>query len=137
MKVLIDTSLWSLAFRRRPADLSAIELALVSRFRTLLREGRATLIGPVRQEILTGIRDTAHFKGLRRDLGSYPDEPLAAEDFESAAEISNTCRAAGVAGSPIDFLICSVSLRRDWEIFTTDKDFQRYAVVVPLKLFRP
>ena len=137
MKVLVDTSLWSLAFRRRQADLSSIEQALVSHFRTLLREGRAALIGPVRQEILTGIRDPAHFNGLRRDLGSFPDESLAAEDFESAAEISNRCRAAGVAGSPVDFLICSVSLRRGWDIFTTDKDFERYGAVVPLKLFGP
>ena len=135
MKVLIDTSLWSLAFRRRPADLSSSEQALVSRFRVLLREGRSALIGPVRQEILTGIRDPAHFSGLRRDLGSFPDEPLATEDFESAAEVSNRCRAAGVAGSPVDFLICSVSLRHGWEIFTTDKDFQRYAAVIALKLF--
>ena len=67
-------------------------------------------------------------------LRVYDDEPLTSEDYESAAEIGNTCRAAGISGSAIDFLICAVTQRRGLSIFTTDRDFARYAAVVSLTL---
>jgi predicted nucleic acid-binding protein len=51
--------------------------------------------------------------------------------------MGNTCRAAGVAGSAIDFLICAVTRRRGLAIFTTDRDFSRYAAAVPVKLYVP
>lgn len=64
----------------------------------------------------------------------FPNEPLDPADYESAADHENTCGAAGLPGSPADFLICAVAIRRGWEVFTTDRDFQRYATVLPLRL---
>ena len=60
-----------------------------------------------------------------------------ADTYEEAARIHNECRSAGIAGSAVDFLICAVALRRNWEVFTLDKDFERYARKVPLALFVP
>ena len=131
--VLVDTPIWSLALRRR--NLAADDDAIRHHLSEIIQHGRAQLLGVVRQEVLSGIREQAQFLRVQDYLRSLPDVPLAMEYYESAAEISNSCRAAGVAGSPVDFLICSVSLLRGWEIFTTDKDFRRYAAVVPLKLF--
>ena len=67
-------------------------------------------------------------------MRAYDDEHLTINDYESAAEVGNACRAAGVSGSAIDFLICVVTQRLGFSIWTTDADFSRYASVVPLTL---
>src|SRR5713226_5207851 len=112
MRVLVDTVIWSIVFRRRATDLSAADELVRNKLLALFHEGRAGMIGPVRQELLTGIRNEKHFLGLRQDLRSVPDEPLAGEDFEYAAEISNRCRQSGLAATPIDALLCSIAVRR-------------------------
>lgn len=135
MRVLVDTGPWSLALRRRPHDLNAVEEGLRRELTELIREGRAVLIGVIRQELLSGIREEAVYERLRDSLKSFPDEVLTREDYEQAAKVNNTCRAAGVSGSPVDFLICAVALRRGMEIFTTNADFANYARCVPIRLF--
>lgn len=133
MNVLVDTSVWSLALRRasQPAHLYAEELA------ELVREGRVVMIGAIRQELLSGVRDTKQFAALRDHLRAFPDLPLETEDFERAAEFYNECRTKGIQGSNIDFLICAVAMRRELSILTTDRDFAGYARVLPLQLHEP
>jgi len=134
VKVLVDTSVWSLALRRKPGDLTHQEQRLTQRLTELIEDDRVVVIGPIRQELLSGIRSEVIFDRLRRRLRAYDDEPLTSEDYESAAEIGNTCRTAGISGSAVDFLICAVTERRGLSIFTTDRDFARYAAVVSLTL---
>ncbi len=93
------------------------------------------LIGPIRQEILSGVRAESAFERLRDHLRAFDDEPLSFHDYEEAARCHNVCRAAGVAGSGVDFLLCAVALRRQAGIFTTDADFTRYAEHLPLSLY--
>ncbi|CAN5912389.1 hypothetical protein BH11GEM1_BH11GEM1_01980 [soil metagenome] len=133
MKVLVDTSVWSLALRRTlPAPLPVVrELAEV------VREGRVSMIGPVRQELLSGLKESRQFEVLRDHLRAFPDVALEATDFEAAAEGFNRCRAKGIQGSNTDLLICAVAIRRDWAIFTTDGDFPEFARVLPLHLHQP
>jgi len=50
--------------------------------------------------------------------------------------MSKQCRARGIAGSAADFLICSVAHRRRRQIFTTDRDFEKYAEVISASLYR-
>lgn len=134
MNVLVDTPIWSLALRRKPKDRNLQEWSVVQRLAGLVGQGYAQMIGAVRQELLSGIRDDAQFLRLRKALRLYDDTPLDTEDHEEAARLSNVCRRRGVAGSSIDFLLCAVAKRRDWAIFTTDADFQRYARIVDVKL---
>jgi predicted nucleic acid-binding protein len=136
LRVVVDTSVWSLALRRAPRHLSAAERAIVFHWSFLVREGLAVLVGTVRQEILTGIRTAEQFERVREHLRGFDDEPLAAEDHERAAQFANTCLAEGIAGSPADFLLCAVASGRDLPLFTTDPDFTRYARHVPLLLHR-
>src|SRR5438128_13174 len=82
----------SLALQRGGAADAAPSFAL----RRLIDEGRAAIVGPIRQELLSGIRDRATFDRLRAHLGSFPDEPIAQADYERAAQHFNTCRAKGV-----------------------------------------
>ncbi len=56
-------------------------------------------------------------------------------DYEEAAQMHNRCRSKGVAGSAIDFLICAVAQRRKWQVFTTDRDFERYEKVLAVGLY--
>jgi predicted nucleic acid-binding protein len=105
--------------------------------RELITEGRVRLIGPVRQELLSGIRENAQFLRLREDLRTFEDHALRTEDYEDAAHLSNQCRSAGITGSPIDFLICAVAVRCNWEILTGDHDFRIYSRVIPIRLYIP
>ena len=137
MMVLVDTPIWSLALRRRKEALRVRDQALESELAELLEARRAHIIGPIRQEVLSGLREEAVFLRLRDLLRPFPEPALTFEDYELAAEYSNRCRASGVAGSPTDFLICAVAARRDWQIFTTDRDFIGYARHLPIALYRP
>jgi predicted nucleic acid-binding protein len=130
MKVLVDTSVWSLALGRRGRS----EAPASQELRSLIDDGRVAMIGPIRQELLSGIRTPESFERLRDHLRPYRDERLETADFERAAEHFNTCRARGVQGSNTDFLICAVAERRNLPILTTDADFTRFAAVLPITL---
>ena len=135
--VLVDTSVWSLALRRRPESLSIDERHLVDEWKKLVREGGAALIGPIRQEILSGLRTQSTFDSLRVLLRSFRHLEIEPNDYDRAAEFFNRCRARGVSGSHVDLLIASVAHRHDVPIFSSDADFGRYAQHVPLQLHEP
>lgn len=135
--VLVDTPVWSLSLRRRSVDLSEPERRLRQTLYRLVKEGQVQLLGPTRQEVLSGIRDESQFRRIRDHLGDFPNTPMDEHDYEEAASISNRCRRAGVSASPVDMLLCSVSVRQDWEIFTTDRDFAQYGRVVNIRLMNP
>lgn len=130
MKVLVDTSVWSLALRRSRSGPDPA----VAELRSLIDEGRVAIIGPIRQELLSGVRTVESVALLREHLHAFSDEPLESADFERAAEHFNTCRRRGVQGSNTDFLICAAAERRELPILTTDADFTRFAAVLPIAL---
>ena len=133
MNVLVDTCVWSLAFRRR----AAAPHAVVRELAELIDEGRAQLIGPVRQELLSGVPRPEQFRLLRDRLRAFPDLPIAMEDYELAAEYFTKARTGGLQGSNTDFLICALAVRHTLPILTTDRDFERFARVLPIQLHLP
>lgn len=133
--VLVDTSVWSLALRRRAVDLSSQEQRITTALFGLVQRREARLLGSIRQEILSGIRDENQFLRVRDHLRGFPNVDVDLFDYEAAARISNECRRQGIVGSSIDMLICAVSLRHTWEVLTTDHDFTHYGRVLPLKMF--
>ena len=135
MNLLVDTPVWSLALRRKQADLSPREERVTQALAEVIRDGRAQLVGVVRQELLLGIREEERFRKLRDYLRAFDDPPLETGDYEEAAQMHNRCRARGIAGSAIDFLICAMAARRHWQVFTTDRDFERYGRVLGLKMY--
>jgi predicted nucleic acid-binding protein len=136
MLVLVDTPIWSLALCRKNADLNPREQRFTQALRELIQDGRAQLVGPVRQELLSGLREEASFKKLRDQLRAFEQVSSDFSDYEEAAQLNNHCRARGIAGSAIGFLICAAALRRGWQDFTTDPDFLRYSAVFPLRLYK-
>jgi predicted nucleic acid-binding protein len=137
VSILVDTSVWSLALRRTPRNLSAPEKAIVAELAALIDEGGAKIIGLVRQELLSGVKSSDQFGKLRETLAGFPDEPTDSEDYERAALIGNKCRSQGVSVSLPDMLICSVARSRGWSVFTTDSDFKRYGSILSIKLHAP
>jgi predicted nucleic acid-binding protein len=135
--VLVDTSIWSLALRRRATALSADERRLVIEWEALVDRGRATLIGPIRQEILSGVRHVDTFHVLRRSLLDFPHLSIEVEDYDRAAEFFNLCRGRGSSGGPIDMLIAAVAYRHQISVFSSDTDYARYARHVPVRLHTP
>ena len=131
MKVLVDTPIWSYALRSKKNEFQAEIDALAN----LIRDQRALIIGPIRQEILSGYSDRRKFRTIREKLSYFGNTPILDTDYVQAAEFSNQCRQRGVQGSHIDFLICAVANRIDSPIFTTDQDFERYQNIIPIKLF--
>jgi len=129
MKVLVDTSVWSLALRRK--DSSDITQKLMD----LIVASQVVLIGSVRQELLSGISDKKIFDNLKSKLEPFDDMPVKTLDYETAAEFFNVCRTNGVQGAHTDFLICAVAVNNGLHIFTTDKDFEMFAEHLPIRLF--
>jgi predicted nucleic acid-binding protein len=131
MNVLVDTSIWSLALRRSRSQLAADIVEL----RDLIKAHRVQIIGPIRQELLSGIRNPKFFERLERDLAAFPDLQLESADFVDAARFYNLCRAQGIQGSNTDFLICATASRRNLAIYSNDRDFSYYAKHLPIKLY--
>jgi len=133
MKILVDTSIWSLALRRSEGGRNPE----VAELQELISDGRVQLIGPLRQEILSGIKTKNQFETLKLYLEAFPDLPLVSGDYELAAEYYNTARQRGVQGSNTDFLICAISTRHSMPIFTADKDFEHFIEHIPITLYSP
>jgi len=132
MKVLVDTPIWSVALRRRARDeTTSLRVELSS----LVEDGRVVIIGAIRQELLSGIKEHAQFERLREHLRAFPDTETLMDDYEQAAAFYNRCRARGIQGSNTDFLICAMAVRNDFSIFTTDEDFTHFVKVLPITLY--
>lgn len=125
--VLVDTTIWSLAIRRRARD-----RALVEAWVSMVTSGTAALIGSIRQEILSGIQRARVFEAIRLRLSDFPYFSIGPQDYDQAARFFNTCRSRGVTAT--DMLVCAVAHHHDVPIFTTDTDFERYARYLPIPL---
>jgi predicted nucleic acid-binding protein len=133
VNVLVDTPVWSLALRRKKDQDSPFRGEL----QELIGEGRAVVIGPIRQELLSGVKVAEQFELLRERLRAFPDLPLTTADYEDAASFYDQCRSRGIQGSNTDFLLCAVSHSHGLSILTTDGDFGHYARVLPITLHAP
>jgi predicted nucleic acid-binding protein len=132
MRVLPDTPVWSAAFRRGEEAAGSYR----DEMSKLVNQGMVEIIGPIRQEILSGIRDRSKFETVRDRLRVFPDLEIGTGDYEEAAAYYNRCRSQGIQGSFTDFVICAVAVRHELAIFTDDKDFIGYKTVLPIRLYR-
>ena len=126
MKVLVDTSVWSLALRRKDAaGLSAEEQKLKAELAQAIQDGRVVMIGMIRQELLSGIKEQAQYENVKAALDAFLDEPIETSDHEYAARLYNECRSQGREAGPVDMLICAVAVRRNWDVLSSDGALSR------------
>lgn len=131
MRVLVDTSVWSLAFRKGgPADHRAVEKL------DALLEGRAqlVLVGVILQEILQAYRTRSVVRKVASRLAPFPLLALDRAEYEEAASLHRACAARGIAATTLDCLIAAAAIRHRCQLLTADRDFERIAEVVPLAL---
>lgn len=132
MKVIVDTDVWSEAFRKKGEKSEYVDELL-----SLIQEGRIQMIGVIRMEILCGIRQEKMFRTLSDKLQAFPDRRLDSEVFATAARCMNLCRAKGIQGSNNDFIICACSMLWKLPILSQDKDFVAYQKLLPIELAKP
>lgn len=133
MNVLVDTDVWSEALRKKKGKKSDYVLELID----LIQEGRLEMIGPIRMEILSGIRETETFDAFSDKLATFPDRPMDSSVYVMAARFYNLCRIKGIQGSNTDFQICACAVQWNIPILSKDKDYKRYKELIPIDLIKP
>jgi len=103
----------------------------VIEFEEAIAGGRVSIIGIIRQEVLSGIRDKGQFLRTRQALAPFLDEELATDDYLEAARLFNLCLDHGVQCGAVDILIAAVAVRRNFTILTYDQ-----ALIRCLKVLR-
>ena len=132
--IIIDTTIWSIAYRRR--RINDEDRAIVKKLYDILDLEEEILIGPVRQELLSGISDKNTFNELMVKLNGFNNYEIQLADHDLAAEYCNLCSGRGIQGSQTDYLLCAVSYRYNSLIFTLDKDFDNYKKYLPIGLYK-
>ncbi len=90
------------------------------------------------QELLQGANTEKEFSELRRYLKTqvFYDVKDRKTSFENAARIYFMCRKKGrQIGSTIDCLIAQIAIENGLFLLHNDKDFEKIATVVKLKLY--
>lgn len=132
MRVLVDTSVWSRAFRRARATEPLHPC--VARLDTLLGRADVALVGVVLQETLQGFREESAFRRVAKALEPFSLLPLSRADHERAARLHRVCAGAGIAASTTDCLIASAAISHRHALLTADGDFVRIARHSALRL---
>ena len=134
MSLFVDTSVWSVAFRRdSPGDNPE-----PGRLREALASREAVYTtGIVLQELLQGFRGPTARDAILERFASLPMIVPERNDHVAAAEIRNTCRRHGVQLGTVDALLVRLCLRHDLELLTADGDFLHAARHTPLRIWRP
>jgi len=134
MTLLVDTSVWSLAFR---SDGSTQEPQVRLLSEALAGADAVYTTGLVLQELLQGFSGPRSAQAILQRLQVLPFITTDRQDHIAAAEVRNTCRRAGVQVGTIDALLIQLCGRHDLTLLSTDQDFVLAARHVPFKLWRP
>jgi predicted nucleic acid-binding protein len=134
MTLLVDTSVWSLAFRR-DAEPGAPQVAAL---RLALAGGDAIVTtGLILQELLQGFSGPRSRLDIVKRFAALPLIAPDRADHIDAAELRNRCRRSGVQLGTIDALLAQLCLRHELLLLTTDNDFAHAAAHCPLKVWTP
>jgi predicted nucleic acid-binding protein len=122
--LFVDTSVWSLAFRRDAVS-SVIEIVAL---RQALEGGEMVVTtGLVLQELLQGFVGPRARRDIILRFAALPFLDPDRQDHIEAAELRNRCRRSGIQIGTIDALLAQLCIRHDLILLTTDRDFVRIA----------
>jgi predicted nucleic acid-binding protein len=130
--IVLDTSVLSLAFRRRKTDAEPPEAAALREF--IVADAPLAVPGIVLQELLSGVRSQEQFRKLQRLMASFRVLLATETHHVQAARITNACRHKGIACSTVDALIAAITIDCGGRLFTSDGDFRHLAPHCGLKL---
>jgi predicted nucleic acid-binding protein len=133
VSLFVDTSVWSLAFRRDPVA-TAVEVMVL---REALEAGDTILTtGLVLQELLQGFAGARARKELIERFAALPFISPDRQDHIEAADLCNRCRRSGIQIGTIDALLAELCIRHGLTLLTTDNDFFRVTARFPLRLWK-
>ena len=130
--LFVDTSVWSLAFRR-DSDSSAPEVLALRQ--AIERGDTIVTTGLILQELLQGFSGPRARKDLIERFSALPFLNPDRQDHIAAAELRNRSRRAGIQVGTIDALLAQLCIRHTLTLLTTDKDFSHVASRFPLRLW--
>jgi predicted nucleic acid-binding protein len=131
--LFVDTSVWSLAFRRDQVS-AAPEVRVL---RDALEGGDTIVVtGLVLQELLQGFSGPKARKDIIDRFAALPLLAPDRQDHIDAAELRNRCRRAGLQNGTIDAVIAQLCIRHGLTLLTTDNDFVLAARHCPLRVWR-
>jgi len=133
MALLVDTSVWSLAYRRgTPPDLPEVDA-----LRRALTSGDGVVTtGMILLELLTGFVPAKAQVTIRTAFDVLEFIEPTRDDYVGAASVGNACRRAGVQLGSVDALIAQLTIAGDHTLLTTDKDFHLAAKHVDLRVWQ-
>lgn len=132
MSLLVDTSVWSLAFRR---DASADEPEVQALVDALTGSDAVVTTGLVLQELLQGFAGPKEGAAIVERFWALALVQPDREDHIAAAELRNRCRRAGVQIGTVDALIAQLCIKNGLTLLTTDRDFTHAAKHCELKVW--
>ncbi|MGL5808992.1 MAG: type II toxin-antitoxin system VapC family toxin [Nocardioides sp.] len=133
MTLLVDTSVWSLAFRRNaPPDVPEVA-ALAS---ALAGTEDVVTTGMTQLELLQGFVPGPARQSLARRFAAIAFVEPRRDDYLTAANLGRTCRAAGIQLGVVDLMIAQLAIAHDLTLLTTDRDFTHAARHIPLRVWR-
>jgi len=133
VSLFVDTSVWSLAFRRdAPAPVPEVD-ALA---RALGGGDLVVTTGLVYQELLQGFQGPRAQETIVTHFAALPFLTPDRHDHFEAAQIRNRARRRGVQIGTIDAVLAQLCIRHELELLTTDADLARIAEQEPLQRWR-
>ena len=132
MSLFVDTSVWSLAFRReRPSAAGEVQALIRA-----IEAGELILTtGLVLQELLQGFLGAKAQAQLLDRFSAIPLIVPDRTDHIEAAALRNHCRRAGIQAGTIDALLAQLCLRHGLTMLSADDDFRHIAGQCALRLW--
>jgi predicted nucleic acid-binding protein len=134
MALLVDTSVWSLAYRRdTPPDLPE-----VTALRRALTGGDTVVAtGMILLELLRGFVPARAQETIRAAFESLELLEPSRDNYVGAAAVANVCRGVGVQLGSVGSLIAQLAIAGDHTLLTTDQDFRLAARHIGLRVWHP
>ena len=136
MTLFVDTSVWSLAFRRDSRSSQDPPLEVMALRRALERAELLVTTGIVLQELLQGFSGPNARGDIIDRFSALPLLVPNRQDHIEAADLRNRCRRAGVQIGTIDALLAQLCIHHGLTMLTTDQDFVHMASHCPLRLWK-
>lgn len=133
MTLLVDTSVWSLAFRR---DTSSDVPEVAELRRALSGDDIVVTTGMILQELLQGFVPARAREQIIDGFAHVPLVQPDRADHVAAADLRNTCRKAGVQLGTIDALLAQLCVRYGHTLLTTDRDFEHAAPHIGIRIWK-
>jgi len=131
MNLLIDTSVWSEALRRKNKSVNSEDTFL---FQIIQNEEEIFITGIILQEILTGIKNEKLFDDINNHLRFFNFVNPTNIEHILAAKLRNDLAKKGITVASIDVLIAQIAISNNLTLATYDTDFEKIAAHSKLKI---